>query len=214
LHTSERLSQVTSLRLKLDAEGQFKGTVDLSEGGYAALPARKVILGEGQEKYAESLRKTKSQWQIEKLDIKNAEKLSEALGVTCQIAITEGAQMAGNLIYLKPLLTEGEPENPFKHDVRKFPVDFGTPIDRTFVGSYTVPDGYVVEEMPKNLVLDLPEKGGRFTFMAAQQGNVIQVTSKISLRKSLFLPEEYAHLKEFYHQIVSKHAEQIVLKKQ
>ncbi|MBD0260582.1 MAG: hypothetical protein ICV83_33105, partial [Cytophagales bacterium] len=49
---------------------------------------------------------------------------------------------------------------------------------------------------------------------AAQVGNVIQVTSKISLRKSLYLPEEYAHLKEFYHQIVSKHAEQIVLKKQ
>ncbi len=214
LHTSERLSQVTSVRLKLDAEGQFKGTVDLSEGGYAALPARKMILGEGQEKYAENLRKTKSQWQIEKLDIKNAEKLGEALGITCQVAIAEGAQMAGNLIYLKPLVTEGLPENPFKNDVRKFPVDFGTPIDRTFVGSYTVPDGYVVEEMPKNIVLDLPEKGGRFTFMAAQNGNVIQVTSKISLRKSLYLPEEYAHLKEFYHQIVSKHAEQIVLKKQ
>jgi hypothetical protein len=214
LYTSERLSQVTSVRLKLDPEGQFKGTVDLSEGGYAALPSRKVILGEGQEKYAENLRKAKTNWQIEKLDIKNAEKLGEALGVTCQIAIAEGAQMAGNRIYLKPLLTEGERENPFKNDVRKFPVDFGTPIDRTFVGSYTVPEGYVVEEMPKNIIVDLPEKGGRFTFMAAQNGNVIQVTSKISFRKSLYLPEEYAHLKEFYHQIVSKHAEQIVLKKQ
>jgi hypothetical protein len=214
LQTSERLSQVTSLRLKLDPEGQFKGTVDLSEGGYAALPSRKVILGEGQEKYAENLRKTKTNWQIEKLDIKNAEKLGEALGVTCQVAIAEGAQMAGNLIYLKPLLTEGELENPFKNDVRKFPVDFGTPTDRTFVGSYTVPDGYVVEEMPKNVIVDLPEKGGRFTFMTVQNGNVINVTSKISFRKSLYLPEEYAHLKEFYHQIVSKHAEQIVLKKQ
>jgi hypothetical protein len=214
LHTSERLSQVTSVRLTLNPEGQFKGTADLSEGGYAAMPARKVILGEGQEKYAESLRKTKAQWQIEKLDIKNAEKLGEALGITCQIAIAEGAQMAGNRIYLKPLLTEGEQDNPFKNDVRKFPVDFGTLIDRTFVGSYTVPDGYVVEEMPKNVIVDLPEKGGRFTFMTAQMGNVIQVTSKISLRKSLYLPQEYAHLKEFYHQIVSKHAEQIVLKKQ
>ncbi len=214
LHTSERLSQVTSVRLTLDPEGQFKGTVDLSEGGYAALPSRKVILGEGQEKYTENLRKSKSQWQIEKLDVKNAEKLGEALGVTCHVAIADGAQMAGNLIYLKPLITEGELENPFKNDVRKFPVDFGTASERTFVGSYTVPAGYVVEEMPKNIIVDLPEKGGRFTFMTSQMGNVIQVTSKISLRKTLYLPAEYAHLKEFFHQIVSKHAEQIVLKKQ
>lgn len=214
LHSAERVSQVTSLRLQLDKTGQLTGTVDLSNGGYAALPIRKVILADGQEKYAENLRKAKSSWQIEKLDIKNADKLDQAVGVTCQVAIAEGAQMAGNMIYLKPLLTEGEQENPFKHDVRKFPVDFTTPIEQTFVASYTLPEGYVVDEMPKNIIVDLPEKGGRFAFMTAQNGNVVQVTSRISIRKALYLPEEYPHLKEFYHQIVSKHAEQIILKKQ
>jgi hypothetical protein len=214
LQSSERMTQVTSLRMQLDKAGQLTGTVDLSHGGYAALPARKVILTDGQEKYAESLRKAKSNWHIEKLDIKGAEKLTEAVGITCQVAIPEGAQMAGNMIYLKPLLTEGEQENPFRHDVRKFPVDFATPIDQTFVASYTLPEGYVVDEMPKNVIVELPEKGGRFSFMTAQNGNVIQVSSKISIRKSLYMPEEYPHLKEFYHQIVSKHAEQIVLKKQ
>jgi hypothetical protein len=213
LQSPERMSLMTSMRMQLDKEGQLKGDVDMSSSGYGALQVRKVILTDGQEKYAENLRKTKSSWQIGKLDIKNVDKLNEAVGVSCQVAIAEGASMAGNMIYLKPLLTEAETENPFKNDTRKFPVDFATPIERTFVASYTIPEGYVVEEIPKGIIIDLPEGGGRFSFMTAKNGNTIQITSRISIRKSLYLPDEYHHLKEFYHQIVSKHAEQIVLKK-
>ena len=37
--------------------------------------------------------------------------------------------------------------------------------------------------------------------------------SKISILKPIYYAPEYPYLKEFYSQIVAKHAEQIVLKK-
>ena len=104
-------------------------------------------------------------------------------------------------------------ENPFKVTERKYPVDFATPMETTYLSTFTLPAGYKVEESPKNLLLSLPENAGRFMFTVAVNGNTVQVVSKITIRKPVFYAEEYAALREFYNQIVSKHAEQIVLKK-
>jgi hypothetical protein len=43
--------------------------------------------------------------------------------------------------------------------------------------------------------------------------NRIILNLRFSIDKSLFLPEEYKNLKEFFDLIVAKEAEQIVLKK-
>ncbi len=213
VNCSEKMTRLVNLKLALDAEGQLKGTVDESEGGYSALATRKTILLDGPEKYTETFRKNNPHWQVAKVDVSNADKVDESLGIKCEIMVSEGIQVAGDRIYFKPLVTEAEDENPFKLENRKFPVDFATPIEETFVASYTLPPGYSVEEMPKGTIVDLPEKAGRFSFMTAVNGNIIQVSSKISIRKPVFFAEEYPYLKEFYNQIVSKHAEQIVLKK-
>jgi hypothetical protein len=45
-------------------------------------------------------------------------------------------------------------------------------------------------------------------------GNTINVMSKISIARPDFQATEYPYLKEFYNQIVAKHAEQIVIKQQ
>ncbi len=209
----EKMNRMVSMRLDLTGEGHLKGTVDESKAGYSALTTRKTILLEGNEKYAETFRKNNPHWQVSNVAVSNADKINESLGIKCEITVNEGVQVAGDRIYFKPLLTEGKNENPFRLENRKFPVDFATPIEETFVASYTIPPGYTVEEMPKGAIVDLPEKAGRFSFMTAVNGNAIQISSKISIRKPVFFAEEYPYLKEFYNQIVSKHAEQIVLKK-
>jgi len=71
----------------------------------------------------------------------------------------------------------------------------------------------VVEEMPKGVAVSLPESSGRFTFILEQQGDQIQVMSKVNINKPVFYAQEYSQLKEFYNHIVAKHAEKIVLRK-
>jgi ATP-dependent DNA ligase len=47
-----------------------------------------------------------------------------------------------------------------------------------------------------------------------QIGNTVSVTSNFQINKNLYVQgEEYANLREFYNQVISKQAEQIVLKK-
>jgi hypothetical protein len=130
-----------------------------------------------------------------------------------EVTIADYAQVAGDVIYLKPMLSEAKSANPFKLENRLFPVDFAYSMDETYACSFTIPEGYKVEEMPKGAIIDLPEKAGRFTYMVAVNGNTVQISSRISLKKPVYYAAEYPFLKEFFNQIVAKHAEQIVIKK-
>ena len=78
---------------------------------------------------------------------------------------------------------------------------------------YTIPEGFKIEEQPKNAIISLPENSGRFMYSITEVGNTINVMSKITINRPVFMAEEYPLLKQFYSQIIAKHAEQLVLKK-
>ncbi|MCR5887085.1 hypothetical protein LRS06_04695 [Hymenobacter sp. J193] len=107
----------------------------------------------------------------------------------------------------------GEEENPFRLADRRFPVDFGAGHDETLMLTFTLPEGYEVEELPKNAAVALPDNGGRFQYLINPTPGGLQVVSRISFTKAAYSAEEYANLREFYSLIVAKHAERIVLKK-
>ena len=52
-----------------------------------------------------------------------------------------------------------------------------------------------------------------FIYSISNMNGVLNLTSLMSINKGIFLQPEYAHLREFYNQIVAKQAELIVLKK-
>lgn len=98
---------------------------------------------------------------------------------------------------------------------RKYPVDFSSPIEETFKATYQIPKGYVVEEVPKNIKMTLSEDGGMYSFLIrSTPDGKLMVSSRLVINKTTFYAEEYDGLKQFFDQIIAKHAEQIVLKKQ
>ncbi|WP_242927809.1 DUF3857 domain-containing protein [Pontibacter vulgaris] len=212
LTSTSPFRKVFSSNMTINSNGDMTGSGMESAGGYEALSLRRRILEEGEDKYAEKLAKEVGDFKVGKPAIQNLHEIDAPLNITYDITATGNGQQ-NSVLYLNPMLGRGEKENPFKLEERVYPVDFGAPIDETYVGRFIVPDGYEMEEAPKSVVMALPENGGRFTYMVQKDGNTIQVMSKISINKPMFYAPEYADLKEFYNQIVAKHAEQIVLKK-
>jgi hypothetical protein len=213
LRNNERFMSYCNAKLTLNTSGELSGTIEESKGGFNGLSLRKEVAKEGKDKYLESLKKEYVGWDIESFDFKNLEKPNEILQSTCKVTIGEQAQNSASLLYLNPMLHQKEESNPFKLETRKFPVDFAAPTDETFLLTLTLPAGYEVEELPKPAIITLPEGAAKFTYNISVNGNVIQVISKLNIKKTAFGAEEYAHLKEFYNYIVTKHAEQVVLKK-
>ena len=116
-------------------------------------------------------------------------------------------------MYINPFIALREASNPFVHDKRIYPVDFGIPGDRIFYCTFDVPDDYGVDDLPKSKVITTEDKGIKCAFSIFQTGNRIFITNSLQLRKTLFMEEEYSALKEFYARYVAKTAEQIVLRK-
>jgi hypothetical protein len=71
----------------------------------------------------------------------------------------------------------------------------------------------MAEELPKEISISLPGRGGQFLYQISQIDQKINLTMVFSINKALFLPEEYQALKNFFDLVINKQAEQVVLKK-
>ncbi len=214
LKTTEKMAKTLISNMTISPEGQVKGELNVSFLGYYGQNYRSRIKKEGKDKFTENFKKSHPSWEITKTEIEGNEDLSSTLVTKFETTINEKSNVAGDRIYFSPMLGEGEEKNPFTSVERKFPVDFGALMEENFIASYTIPQGYVVEEIPKSARVSLPDDGGKFTYLiGTPEEGKITISSKIMMKKTMYFAEEYEGLRKFYDQIVQKHAEQIVLKK-
>lgn len=213
LEPTERAINFNKSDFKINEDGELTGVFVKTYGGYNDWSAKKEFKKEGKEKFLESVKKAKASWNILKADFINFDNPNATAQATYELITNDFITKAGNLMYLKPMISEGYNENPFKTSERNFPIDMAYQSDETFISNYEIPAGFRVEEMPKSIVVNLPNNGGRFSFVVTSQDNKVSINSRIQFRKSVYPAEEYDMLREFYDKIVAKHNEQIVLKK-
>lgn len=194
-------------------DGIVKGSYSISYGGYEALDWRSTYAAETDNIFHEALKKEVPEWKIQNLVIKNkAEDLKGTVNVSCDFEL-EDENASPGVFYFNPIMAGRWTKNPLKSKDRIYPIDLGTGISASFIGNFTLPEGYALEEMPKAEIVVLPEKGGKFSYQVRQVGNVIQVNTMIQVSRTRFLPEEYGDLKEFFERVVQKHAQPLVIKK-
>ena len=104
-------------------------------------------------------------------------------------------------------------ENPFKQEVREYPVDFGYPILNKYNINLEIPEGYVVESMPASMNIATGNDIGTFKFMMANTDSKIQTTITSTVNSAIVTSDFYPVLKGFYQQMIDKQNEKIVLKK-
>ncbi len=141
------------------------------------------------------------------------EKSRNKFAFKAQYTTSEYLNEVGDMFYLKPLLHSAIEENFFKLEERNYPVDFGAPIDWQFNLSMILPEDIEFEAMPKPTRIALPNGDGEFLYNFAQNGNMINLVSNIKIHKTLFRPDEYQALKNFFDFIVEKQAEQLVFRR-
>lgn len=213
LESNDRLAKTVIANLEITPEGQLQGQLSINHMGYLAHDERVSVVKETKAKYIDNLKKKHSAWEIKTVDIEDEKDITRPLQIKLDLNITEGVGVAGERIYISPMIGQGEDKNPFTTLERKYPVDFAALIEDNFIATYQIPKGYVVEEVPKSMKVNLPEDSGRFTFLVGKAEDRISISSKIQLKKTMYYAEEYELLKRFFDQIIAKHAEQIVLKK-
>jgi transglutaminase-like putative cysteine protease len=194
-------------------EDKFKA--DLMKRSYS-LDARKLrynILKKGKKEYIEEYTNKKENWEIENYIIQNETDLSKPVIEKISISEFSNIDTDADLIYLPAIIVDDDITNPFTSEERKYPVDFGVPISIKYNLIFQIPDGYEIDEAPKSSVISLPERAAMFVYKTQKQNNMLQIICQININRTLFLPEEYKLLHDFYTHVTEKLNEQIVLKK-
>ena len=111
------------------------------------------------------------------------------------------------------MLAEGYKENPFKAAIRYYPVEMPFAMDESYTLSMEIPNGYVVDEIPKSARVSYNTNEGFFEYLIQKDDQQVQFRTRIKLKKANFTPEDYETLREFFGYVVKKQQEQIVFKK-
>jgi transglutaminase-like putative cysteine protease len=205
-------SQYISINLKTKADGKIGGELNVIYNDYPALYIRKKIHKDTEEKFIENEWKSdKINFKLNSHKIENLKDLSQPLRLILDIDLDNEA--GADMIYFNPLLVKHFDENPLKAEDRKFPVDFGCPLIESFVFSMDIPQGYQIEDMPKNLSMSTPDKSATFSYAIGQTGDKIQLRTRLVINRPIYEVDEYQTIRTFFTQLIAKQEEQIVLKK-
>jgi Domain of Unknown Function with PDB structure (DUF3857)/Transglutaminase-like superfamily len=209
---SLREKKMTTIFMINDEKGQMVGSLNQTPGYYESFNLRKRIKEKGKEQLLADIKKDfGTEIEISNFQLDSLAKHEEIVGIRYDFELKSEQE---DIIYLNPMFGEEMKENPFKSAERFYPVEMPYTFDETFNLQMDVPPGYVIDELPKSLVVKLNEENeGFFEYRISQSGNAISFRSRVKIDRTFFQPAEYDMLREFFNLVVKKQAEQIVFKK-
>ncbi len=205
--------EFVNIAMTLDAEGVIEGKVRLYHSNHEALKFRINHIVTNKENYLEALENKNNNIEINNYVRENELDLSKPVVENYSFKDTKDVEIINGKIYLSPMVFFAAKENPFKQEVREYPVDFGYPIQEKYNINLEIPEGYEVESMPEGISIDGGENIGSFKFMIGNTGNKIQIVATSDIYSAIITPEYYLSLKDLFQKSIDKQKEKIVLKK-
>jgi Domain of Unknown Function with PDB structure (DUF3857)/Transglutaminase-like superfamily len=204
-----------TITTEIDVSGKITGKFERITKGYNALYQRTGLENKDKDTYTkEKFKDFLAHGTAENIKLENQEDINALLKLSFDYTTTDYIQQSGDLIYLSPLLDFGRTENPFKLKERAYPIDFGYVSDIQNSFTYNIPTGYKIEDLPKTARMQYGEDSSiKYDYLVSQTEGQIKITTKLSIKRTIIPSAGYENIKDFFNKIITKDAEQIVLKK-
>ena len=210
LQTNARGRETTTIQAQLSADGLLTGQKSSMLVDEAAAAKRRV-------------------WRLAKDSTEQIQKMQERDGIEIQsyrlegrydfsptvkeeLTFTKQCDAAGDMIYLNPFIFIPQHESPFTAAERILPIEFPYKQAEMQNVMITLPEGYVVEEAPKPIIIKLD--GATARIVCNVNGNVLNVQYVMNIDKTFFASTQYQDLKAFFDKLVESNKHIITVKKQ
>jgi len=214
INPAQKRSSTSTMDLTLSEDGKLKGTITYYSVGYEAYETRSIIKKfTTQDEYVADFGSKLPKIKILKAEITNLDSLDKPLVEKYDVEINASDKTGSGSYSFNPFFASKITTNPFKLAERTYPVDMGVLDDYRTILTVHLPAGYVVDSPPQNIANALPNNGGRFLTDFQSDGNSFTFSHIIQLNKTLFAPEEYPYLKEFFNKIILSEKAEMVFKK-
>ncbi|MDP2159678.1 MAG: transglutaminase, partial [Flavobacterium sp.] len=208
------LSKDNTLGLaSIDTDGVVNGKIRTQHFDYNAFRYRDRYLNLSKESYIETLEKKYSNIEIEEYTVNNEKDLLKPVFEEYSFKHTGLTEIIVDKMYVSPLLYYSLTDNPFKLEKRDYPIDFVYPSEDKYTLTINIPQGYVVESLPKSQVFAADNNQLTYSFNIQATDTKIQLNAILSVNQSFITPNYYENLKNFFKTVVENQSDKIVLKK-
>lgn len=216
MNTPQKRNSIYHFDLTIQPDGKIKGTMTHYSIDYEAYLKRKEIKKFNTlDEYVEDMDSKSPKFRILKSTITGVDSLDGPVTETYEVEIKEYKNLDHNRLAFNPYIIDRLINNPYKLAERSYPVDIGMPSVTRYTLTMHLPDGYTIEDAPKNTTLGLPNSGGNFItdYEANTTGTEFTFAHVIQLNKSVYDTNEYPYLKEFYNAVILSGKDEIIFKK-
>lgn len=202
-------------KLTLSANGALDGVVRATYTAYSALDEREKYFSDKKGTYWKNrLDGWVPELRLDSVVYLRAEEWKKDFINTLYFHSPEGAVSTGDYLYFPPVVYSGFRENPLQLNERTYPIDLPYPFIEQYNMTLHLPDNYVVEEMPENVDIQLPDDTGSFKLEIKRLAdNRLHFIYSFSLLKTRISPNLYQDVKKMFDALIQKQGEQIVLKR-
>ncbi|MEY4038655.1 MAG: hypothetical protein RIR67_966 [Bacteroidota bacterium] len=206
-------NDIVTMNYLVDLEGKISGKIRHQFTDHKALEYRKKVEDIKEDIYLENLENENQKIEIKEYSRTNEKDLKLPVVETYSFTGSNLTETIGDKIYINPMLFYTHHENPFKQEVREYPVDYGYSFLDKYAINIQIPDGYKIETLPASGIFSMQDDLGTFKFMTSSSGNTINVIVLHQINTPIISSEYYDMLKEFYQKMIDKQNEKIVLVK-
>ncbi|HLK31417.1 MAG TPA: DUF3858 domain-containing protein [Puia sp.] len=193
-------------------KGQMSGSIESLPGYFESFEIRNAINKKGENDFFKNFQQSfGSDILADNIGLDSLNKLDYPVKIHCDFNFTIDNNQ--DIVYYNPIIQSSLKENPFKTEERKYPIEMPYPIDDIYVLNMEIPNGYVVDELPKSVKVAYNDNEGFFEYIIQKGENNVQLRTHIKLNRATFAADEYNALRDFFAYVVKKQEEQIVFKK-
>jgi hypothetical protein len=202
---------VTLINAQIDEAGVMKGEASINSFDYNKI-SRLPSIKDGNEKFIEKYFSSQNpSLKIDSLQFENQE--ADTLPLVQKVRFTNTLSSSADYKYFSTNMFTGLEQNPFVADNRFSDVFFAANQQYTIIGYFTIPDGYVFEELPKNIRMITPDTATTITRIMVPSNNKLSFRITLDFKKPFYTIEEYPEFKEFYKKLYDMLNEQVVIRK-
>lgn len=191
---------------KINDDGSISGTYsDRDTGAYA------MYVKESYDDNAEKYKKQyKENFSMDFTDIDSKVLANGDFESSMKFSSSNLIDRVGKKMIINPMLFLNKSSNEFDQtEVRQYPIDFGSPITKVKKVTLEIPEGYVIEEMPKEKKIVTEDKEIEYTYSIVQKENKLEVTTTTKINSSDYPKEYYPAFKQIWG-VASKFENQVI----
>jgi Domain of Unknown Function with PDB structure (DUF3857) len=209
LKSTEKFDNNIFFTCSVEPDGKISGQTTLKSAGYARSLRMNTYKKDKLKEMVED--NTGITIKVDSISVSNEQ--DELLPFEQHIEFSGSLQSGGDYFFLPYSLFTGMGKNPFIAENRVMDIDFDYPKTYMITGTYYLPDDFVVDELPKNTKLIMPDSSITLRRKTQQDGNIISFRVTLDMLYANYTAEGYPYLKDFFKRMYAMLDERIVLKK-